>query len=189
MLRVGPLAYLRRAGCAPTTPQCLLQTQRQLACSAGSGARVHRRCVVARDADLSQCQRVMGRVPRVNAAGVGGRYSAGPLGVTALGVIGRRMSSSGRVIARSDYSQPSYRADYVQLSINLAPSVTIVTCRQLISRGDGVSTDTPLFLNGKHLKLHSVRAASVDVEAEGGDPSSTNVSYGASSEVLSICSL
>ena len=56
----------------------------------------------------------------------------------------------------SDYQPPAYRVTHAELTFDLDPDATRVKARLSIERHSDADADTPLILNGEHLKLISL---------------------------------
>ncbi|MGO2243379.1 MAG: aminopeptidase N [Halomonas sp.] len=56
----------------------------------------------------------------------------------------------------SDYQPPAYRVTHAELTFDLDPAATRVKARLSIERHSDADADTPLILNGEHLKLISL---------------------------------
>ncbi len=63
-----------------------------------------------------------------------------------------------------DYAAPDYMIDHVALDFLLIPDATRVKTRIAFTRRDGAAADTPLRLDGEHLKLLSIAIDGVKIE-------------------------
>ena len=74
----------------------------------------------------------------------------------------------------SDYQPPAYRVTHTELTFDLDPAATRVKARLLMERHPEADANTPLILNGEHLKLIALsidatplEEAAYQVDAEG----------------------